>query len=117
MRLLRWKSRYASGDLEADRHNKKFVACLNKLMDAAGRREHCREMDEFIDSLGAEVEHQLSHGHEAARTMIRGFHDRLVGALPLRTYSTSACRKCGLCEVAQAQIAEHLHAPLSCLKE
>ena len=48
MRPLRWKSRYQTGDGEADRRNRAFVDCLNSLINAAGQREHCREMEDFI---------------------------------------------------------------------
>ena len=48
MRPLRWKSRYHTGDAEADRRNRAFVDCLNSLITSAGQREHCQEMEDFI---------------------------------------------------------------------
>ena len=59
MRPLRWKSRYHTGDAEADRRNRAFLDCLNTLIAGAGQREHCREMEDFISRFSAEVEPTL----------------------------------------------------------
>ena len=59
MRPIRWNSRYRSGDAETDRRNRAFVDCLNSLIDAAGRREHCREMEDVIARLSAEAQQVL----------------------------------------------------------
>jgi hemerythrin len=51
MRPLRWKSRFQAGDIATDRQKRAFFDCLNSLITAAGHREHCQEMEDF---LGAE---------------------------------------------------------------
>jgi hypothetical protein len=49
MSPVRWKGRFRTGNVSADRRNRTFVDCLNGLINAAGQREHCGEMEEFID--------------------------------------------------------------------
>ena len=61
MRPLRWKSRYQTGDAETDRRNRKFIDCFNSLINAAGKREHCQEMEEFIGRFSVQVEQFLHH--------------------------------------------------------
>jgi len=115
MRPLRWKSGYASGDRMIDQRNKRFVGCLNQLMEAAGHREHCQEMEQFLTQLGLELEAYLRTRSDTSHSMIANLYPRMVNALPLAPYGSGACRKCGLCDVAQAKMAEHLRAPLDCL--
>jgi hypothetical protein len=114
MRPLRWKSRYQTGDAETDRRNRTFVDCLNCLITAAGQREHCREMEEFIDRFSAEAE-QILLEHRANADLSAEFGRRLLASLPLGPYGSNACRKCGLCDLAQQRIAKHLEGPSRCL--
>jgi hypothetical protein len=114
VRPLRWKSRYQTGDPEADRRNRAFVDCLNGLITAAGQREHCREMEDFIYQFSAEVE-QLLQAHPAHCDLSAAFGRRLRDSLPLSPYGSTACRQYGLCDLAQQEIAEHLEAPAQCL--
>ena len=114
MRPLRWKSRYQTGDAETDRRNRAFVDCLNSLVAAAGQREHCREMEDFIEGFTAEAEQVLSEGAED-RDLSAEFGRRLLASLPLNPYGGSSCRQCGLCDLAQEKIASHLEAPAGCL--
>jgi hypothetical protein len=114
MRPLRWKSRYQTGDAEADRRNRAFVDCLNGLIKAAGQREHCREMEDFLARFVAEAEEALRQG-AADRDLGAEFGRRLLAALPLAPYGGTACRQCGLCDLARDKVAEHLEAPVECL--
>jgi len=114
MRPLRWKSRYQIGNAETDRRNRAFVDCLNSLIAAAGQREHCREMEEFIEGFAAEAEKALTKGAED-RDLSAEFGRRLLDSLPLTPYGGSSCRQCGLCDLAQEKIASHLDAPAGCL--
>ena len=114
MRPLRWKSSYQTGDGEADRRNRAFVDCLNSVINAAGQREHCREMEDFISRFSAEVE-QLLQAHPADGDLSAAFGSRLRASLPLSPYGSTACRQCGLCDLAQQRIAEHLEVPAQCL--
>lgn len=116
MRALRWKGRYRTGDAEADRRNRAFVDCLNSLIDAAGQREHCREMEDFIGRFSAEAE-QILRDHPTDRDLSAEFGLRLLASLPLETYDSTSCRQCGLCDLAQQKIAENLEAPARCLFE
>ena len=43
------------------------------------------------------------------------FGCRLRASLPLGAYGSTACRQCGLCDLAQQKIAEHLEVPAQCL--
>jgi hypothetical protein len=114
MRPLRWKGRYRTGDLESDRRNRAFVDCLSRLISAAGQREHCREMEDFIGQFSAEAEEILGE-RPTGRNLSREFGRRLLASLPLGPYGGTACRKCGLCDLAREEIAEHLGAPAECL--
>lgn len=114
MRPLRWKSRYQTGDAEVDRRNRAFVDCLNTLIQSAGQREHCREMEEFIGRFTADAEQFLAGGPRD-RDLRAEFARRLLDALPLEPYGGNACRQCGLCDLAKEKIAEHLVPPAECL--
>ncbi len=117
MRLLRWKSRYNTGHAETDQGNKKFVACINQLMKAADEQEHCQEMDSLLSELGQEVIGKLSADNVTAQGMRQVFYAQLIEQLPLDTYSSPACHQCGLCDLAQQQLARHLQASMLCLNE
>ncbi len=114
MRPLRWKSRYRIGDTEIDRRNRAFVDCLNSLIEAAGRREHCREMDDLIDRITAEAEKMLEECDDQA-DLKQELGRRLLSSLPLSAYGSTACRVCGLCDLAQGKVAESFDAPVECL--
>ena len=116
MRPLRWKSRFRTGDAEADRRNREFIDCVNKLINAADQREHCREMEDFISQVSTEAESMLQdHDQPANLDPKREFGRRLLASLPLGPYGGNACRECGLCDLAEEQISEHLEAPAQCL--
>ena len=114
MRPLRWKSRYQTGDAQADRRNRAFVDCLNSLINAAGQREHCQEMEDFIGRFSAEAEQILSD-RPTDRDLRAEFGHRLMDSLPLTTYGSTSCRQCHLCDLAQKRIAENLKDPAECL--
>lgn len=114
MRPLRWKGRYQTGDAEVDRRNRAFVDCLNTLIQSAGQREHCREMEEFIARVSAQAEQVLAE-RPAGLDLRTEFARRLLAALPLEPYGGNACRQCGLCDLAREKIAEHLEPPAECL--
>lgn len=114
MRPLRWKNRYRTGNAEVDRGNRAFVDCLNRLIDAAGQREHCREMEDFIDRLSVQAEQMLADGSADGDLSIE-LGRRLLSSVPLDSYGGSSCRQCGLCDLAQQKISEHLKASAECL--
>ena len=114
MRPIRWKSCYQTGDAAADRRNRAFVDCLNTLIEAAGQREHCREMEEFVDRFCDEAE-QILRERPTDRDLSAEFGRRLLEQVPLAAHGGTACRQCGLCELATAKIADHLEAPAECL--
>jgi hypothetical protein len=114
MRPLRWKASYRSGNIEIDRRNRAFVDCLNSLISAAGQREHCREMEDLVAGFSAEVEQRLQDG-AFDNDLSAEFGRRLRAALPLSAYGGTSCRQCGLCDLAQQKLAEHLGVPAQCL--
>jgi hypothetical protein len=114
MRPLRWKSRYATGNAEVDRRNRGFVDCFNSLIEAAGRREHCREMEELIGRFSVEAEQRL-RDRPAEGDLGAELGRWLMNALPLGAYGSTACRQCGLCDMARQKVADHLKAPAECL--
>jgi len=114
MRPLRWKGRFQTGDAQIDRRNRGFVDCLNGLIGAAGQREHCHEMEEFMAGFVGDAEEILKGGPKD-RDLAGEFGARLRSSLPLPPFGSPACRKCGLCDLAQEKIAEHLDGPTQCL--
>ncbi len=117
MRLVRWKSRYNTGDVEVDQDNKKFVECVNRLIAATDEREHCQEMEILLTHLSEQVSLNLAADKTAAQRMTQTFYANLIKQLPLRPYDTPACHKCGLCDLAKQRLADHLQAPLRCLSK
>jgi hypothetical protein len=114
MRPLRWKGRFRTGNALADRRNRAFVDCLNKLINAAGQREHCHEMEELIDQFSSEAEKTLQE-RPADRDLKQEFGSRLLASLPLDPCGGNACRKCGLCQIEQGQVPAHLKVPAQSL--
>lgn len=114
MRPLRWKRAYQTGDPQADRRGRAFVDCINSLIEASGQREHCREMEEFITRFSTEAE-KILQDHTIDVDLSAEFGRRLRASLPLGAYGSTACRQCGLCDLAQQKIAEHLEVPAQCL--
>ncbi|NCA90609.1 MAG: hypothetical protein EOM92_17440, partial [Gammaproteobacteria bacterium] len=99
MRPLRWKSRYQTGDAETDRQKRAFFDCLNSLVTAAGHREHCQEMEDFLGRNLAQAEQALLDPAPNPQ-LGPNFARQLLGALPLSPYGSPACRECGLCGLA-----------------
>lgn len=116
MRSIRWKNQYTQRDPEINRRNKRLVGCFNQLMEAAEKKEHCQEMEQFLTEVGAELEADLQQHQVDAKLANDVFFTRMVKALPLQPYGSPACRQCGLCDTAQAKIAEHLQDPINCLQ-
>lgn len=116
MRPLRWKGRFRTGNATADRRNRAFVDCLNSLINAAGHREHCREMEDLFDRFSSEADKILQE-RPADRDLKHEFGSHLIASLPLSPFGSNACRKCGLCVVEQEQVADHVEAPAQCLFE
>ena len=114
MRPLRWKRRYQTGDAEVDRRNRAFVDCLNSLIHAAGEREHCQEIEDFIGQFSTAAAQSL-RDRRTGEDLSAKFGRRLLDSLPLKTYGGSSCRQCGLCNLAEQRVAEHLEAPVQCL--
>ena len=116
MRALRWKGRFRTGDASADRRNRAFVDCLNRLIRAAGQREHCWEMEDLIGQLSSEADNILQEG-PIDRDLKKEIGSRLLASLPLSPFGGNACRECGLCAVNQEKVADHLKIPGQCLFE
>ncbi len=116
MRALRWKGRFRTGDASADRRNRAFVDCLNRLIRAAGQREHCWEMEDLIGQLSSEAGNILQEG-PIDRDLKQVFGSRLLASLPLSPFGGNACRKCGLCAENLEKVADHLEIPGQCLYE
>lgn len=112
MRPLRWKSRFHTGDIATDRQKRAFFDCLNSLITATGHREHCQEMEDFLGRNLAQAEQALLIPAPNP-DLGQAFARQLLASLPLRPYGSPACRKCGLCDLAQQKVAEHL--PVACL--
>jgi hypothetical protein len=114
MRPLRWKGRFRTGNALADRSNRAFVDCLNKLINAAGQREHCHEMEELIDQFSSEAEKTLQE-RPADRDLKQEFGSRLLASLPLRSLWRQCLPQVWPCQIEQGQVPAHLEAPAQCL--
>jgi hypothetical protein len=114
MRLLRWKDRFRTGDVSADRRNRAFVDCLNQLIHASTQRERCREVEELIEQFRSEAEQTLRE-RPANRDLKYEFGSRLLASLPLGPFGGPACRECGLCNAERTQVPEQFEAPGKCL--
>ncbi len=114
MRPLRWKSRYQTGEAETDRRNRALVDCINSLIVAAGQREHCREMEDFIGRFSRDAEQALLV-RPAQSDLAAEVGRHLLASLPLDPYGSNSCRTCGLCDLAREKTAEHFQAPAECL--
>ena len=81
----------------------------------ASQRERCWEMKETINQFSFEADTALQE-HSTNRDLKKNeFGRRLLASLPLGPFGGLACRKCGLCDMAQEQIAGHLEASARCL--
>jgi len=116
MRPIRWKSRYIQNNPDIDTRNKRLVGCFNQLIAAADKKEHCQEMEQFLTAMSLELETDLQQNQVSAK-IEDSLVNRMVKTLPLQPYGSAACRKCGLCDIAQAKIAEHLRDPINCLQD
>lgn len=116
MHPLRWKGRFGTGDASADKRNRAFVDCLNRLINAAGQREHCCEMEDLIGQFSSEADNILQE-RPVDRDLKQEFGSRLLASLPLSPFGSNACRKCGLCAAKQEKVADHLEIPGQCLFE
>lgn len=130
LRPLRWKDQYAHTDDDINQSHRQTLACFNQLIQAAGQREHCQEMEDFLSHMGGEVDSYLRSKTPAAACVNtvnacvntvkaqvdKSLGERIITALPLQPYGSAACRNCGLCDAATANIAEHLQKPLDCLQ-
>jgi len=85
-----------------DRRNRAFVDCLNELIDTAGQREHCREIEDFVTQFSSEAAKILQE-HPTDRDLNHEFGHRLIASLPLDSFGGNACRNCGLCDTSQKQ--------------
>ena len=72
------------------------------------------EMEDFMDRFSAQAEKMLKDRPTEGDLSVE-FGRRLVAALPLDSYGSTSCRQCGLCDLAEEKIAEHLEAPARCL--
>jgi len=115
MRPIRWKSRYLQGNSEIDQRNKRLVGCFNQLLESASKKEHCKEMEEFLTATSLNLEENLQKNQAISEPLDSNFYIQIQQALPLKPYGSAACRKCGLCDIAQANVAEHLQEPINCL--
>ena len=116
MRPLRWKGRFRTGDASADRRNRAFVIASTSLsmppisVSTAGRRGNSST------GLVPRLTRSFKNTPPTA-TPIQEFGRRLLASLPLGPFGGNACRKCGLCDADQEQIAARLEVPPQCLIE
>ena len=111
MRRLRWKTKYATGDPDADRRNQALVDLVNGLGAELARKEHCQDINEVFGRLADLTGERLEglgtgSGAEAAnKAEIRRL---LTERFPLAARSSPACRECGLCELMEGKVCARL---------
>ena len=70
----------------------------------------------LLGQLSAEAATILREG-PVDRDLKREFGKRLLASLPLRSFGSNACRKCGLCAVDEEKVANHVEIAGQCLFE
>ena len=114
VKRLRWKRRYQTGDIRRDTENKQLTQCLNNFVEASRAREHCQDMEEVIGGLVHDADQALRH-QRPRNEIAAGLRHALRDALPLASYQTAACKRCGICELIKAEGGEQLASSAKCL--
>ncbi|CAK0755294.1 conserved hypothetical protein [Gammaproteobacteria bacterium] len=114
MKTLRWKNRYLTGQPQADQERRAFVECLNGFVQAAKQKEHCQELDGFMEDMLTHLEQELSK-NPADADLVTNIRKQLLTAFPLQTRSSTACRQCGVCDLAEKRVSEHIRSSAQCL--
>ena len=107
MRRLRWKTKHATGDPDADRRNQALVDLVNGLGTELARKEHCQDMNEVFGRLADLTgEHLEGLGAGSGVEAVNGAKIRrlLTEHFPLAARSTPACRDCGLCDLMEERV-------------
>ncbi len=115
MRLLRWKSKYLTGNAAIDGRTRAMADTLNAAIAEANAVEHCEDLNEFTDELVAATEAMLAkvskspaHAGGELETFENELRDILVTKLPLAARGTPACDDCGMCSLYEKKAREWL---------
>jgi len=114
MKTLRWKNRYLTGQPQADQERRALVECLNGFVQAAKKKEHCQELDSFMEGTLIQLEQELSKDSVNA-DLVTSIRSQLLASFPLQTHSSTACKQCGVCDLAEKRVSEHIQSSAQCL--
>ena len=107
MRRVRWKSKYSSGILTTDNHNKNLIKILNDLVLKAGQLEHCQDLSDLHKRVSELAEIMLQE-KKIDTNQFKEIQDLLVVELPLAARNTPACHNCDLCDYLDDQVGQWL---------
>ena len=115
MKLLRWKSKYLTGNTAMDERSRSLVDTLNEAIAGANQVEHCADLNDFTAEIVSVTEDRLgSLSPSSTRPSVElgalenQLRNLLVSKLPLAARGTPACDDCGLCSHLEKEIREWL---------
>jgi hypothetical protein len=115
MKLLRWKSKYLTGNTSIDARTRAMADTLNSVIAEADAVEHCEDLNEFTSEIVAATDAMLARVSESsadASAELGAFEnelrDILVTKLPLAARGTPACDDCGMCSLYEKKAREWL---------
>ncbi len=114
MKRLRWKGRYQSGNQQQDQENKQLTQCVNAFVEASRSHEHCGGMEDLLVQMVDSTE-QLLTQQRPRHEIEAELRQAIESQTPLPAYRSSACRRCGVCELTSHAPAAHLTPASNCL--
>ena len=115
MKLLRWKSKYLTGNTDIDARTRAMADTLNSVIAEANAVEHCEDLNEFTSEIVTATDAMLARVSESsadASAELGAFENELremlVSKLPLAARGTPACDDCGMCSLYEKKAREWL---------
>jgi hypothetical protein len=115
MKLLRWKSKYLTGNADIDARTRAMADTLNAVIAEANKVEHCEDLNGFTDDIITATENMLTRITESsadASGELGAFEDelrdKLASKLPLDARGTPACDDCGMCSLLEKESRDWL---------
>lgn len=110
MRLVRWKSKYQTGNPATDTRTRSLVDTLNAVITEANSTEHCEDLSDFTDEIITATENMLTKASKPSvdpsselGLFENKLRDLLTSKLPLDARGTPACDDCGMCSLLEKQ--------------
>jgi hypothetical protein len=115
MKLLRWKSKYLTGNAGIDKRTRALADTLNAVIAEGNKVEHCDDLNGFTSEIKSMTENMLTRVSETSANadgelgaFENQLRDILVTKLPLDARGTPACDDCGMCSLYEKKAREWL---------